>query len=313
MKKAIIIVGSLNIDFVARVQQLPVQGETVGGWGFQMSPGGKGANQAFAIGRLGGQARMVGRLGEDIFAEQVRASLRTANVDTTHVHSTPGQSTGVALILVESAGQNQIVVVPGANACLTPNDLEAAFTKLHGDYLLMQLESPLETVAAAARLARTCGMITILDPAPAQVLSHTLLADIDLLTPNESEALLLLGRQGGQISLDEAPEVARRIVELGPKRVILKMGDKGAWLCDAGKPKYFPAKSVKPVDVTAAGDTFNGALAVALAEGKSIDEAICFANCAAAISVTRSGAQRSIPSRVEVEVLLAQQPQVIPT
>jgi ribokinase len=307
MSKTIVIVGSLNMDFVVQMDKLPVRGETISGWGLQMLPGGKGANQAYAVGQMGGRGKMIGRVGADIFGEQLKSNLQSAGIDTSSVLATDRESTGVALILVEAGGQNQIVVVPGANGTLCPRDLEAITESFQEGYLLLQLESPLETVEAAAILGRACGMVTVLDPAPARSLSSSLLNKIDIVTPNESEALVMLGRRGSSISLQEAPEVAKGLLKLGPRRVVLKLGDKGAWLAGDQCSQYFPARKVEALDATAAGDTFNGALAVALGEGKSLEQAISFANCAAAISVTRLGAQASIPMRAEVEALLASQ------
>ena len=306
MKKPIVVVGSLNMDFVVQMDVLPHAGQTVPGWGFQMIPGGKGANQACAVGRLGGRGKMVGRVGDDVFGEKLKASLGSAGVGTENVLGTPGETTGVALIFVQKGGQNMIVVVPGSNGLFKPQDLEQASASFQSKgYLLMQLESPPETVEAAAALGRSRGMVTVLDPAPARPLSPSLLAHIDILTPNESEALILLGRPASTVSLNEAQELASQLRKLGPKSVILKLGEKGAWLESESRSKHCPARKVSAVDATAAGDTFNGALAVALAEGKSLEEAIPFANCAAAISVTRLGAQASIPSRAEVNAMLA--------
>ena len=312
MNKLILVVGSLNMDFVVQLKKIPLRGETVHGWGFQMLPGGKGANQACAVGRLGGHGRMVGCVGEDVFGERLKSSLQSAGVDTTHVRSVPGESSGVALIHVETGGQNQIVIAAGANGRLSPSDVEAALDPMQSGFVLMQLESPMETVEATARLSRARGMTTILDPAPATPLSQALLQSLDLLTPNETEALLLLGRRASTVTLEEAPEIASQLLQLGPKHVILKLGEKGAWMADEHRSLHFPAHKVAAVDATAAGDTFNGALAVALAEDKSLGEAISFANAAAALSVTRLGAQASVPSREEVDLFLAQQSQFTP-
>jgi ribokinase len=303
MSKVIVVVGSLNMDFVVQVEKLPGRGETIRGEGFQMLPGGKGANQACAVARLGGRCKMIGRVGNDIFGEQLRSNLELAGVDTSSVWRTVGEPTGVALISVETGGQNQIVVAPGANGSLRPGDVEAAADVFRGGYLLLQLESPVETIKAAAALGRARGMMTILDPAPAQPLSLPLLDDIDLLTPNESEARILLDQQTTSVSLQEASEIAQRLLGLGPKCVILKLGEKGVWLADDSRSLHFPARRVEAVDATAAGDTFNGALAVALAENHPLELAIPFANYAAALSVTRLGAQASIPTRAEVEAL----------
>lgn len=304
MNKTIVVMGSLNMDFTVQMEKLPVPGETVGGWGFRMLPGGKGANQACAVGRLGGQGKMVGRVGEDVFGVQLLESLQSAGVDTVHVLTTSGETTGVALIFVERNGQNQIVVASGANARLNPEDVSAILEAIPARFLLLQLESPLETVEAAASFGRSRGIATILDPAPARPLNSGLLSLVDFLTPNESEALMILGRSGSSISLLEAPQIARELLSLGPGKVVLKLGANGAWLADAGCSRHFPAPKVEAVDVTAAGDTFNGALAVALAEGKPIEEAIHFANTAASLAVTRFGAQSSIPVRKEVEAWL---------
>jgi ribokinase len=295
------VVGSLNMDFVVRVETLPLRGQTVSGRGFTMVPGGKGANQACAVGRLNGVGRMIGRVGADVFGERLKQSLRSAGVDVSHVLATPDEATGVALIPVESGGQNQIVVAAGANGRLTPRDVEAALVGQGGGLLLLQLESPLETVAAALALGRSSRATTILDPAPARPLETTLLQQVDILTPNESEALSLLGERGSEVTLADAAALARRLRQLGPPTVILKLGAAGAWLEAEGQSRHFPTPKVEAIDATAAGDTFNGALAVGLAEGRAVDAAIRFANAAAALSVTRLGAQASIPDRAAVE------------
>ena len=299
--RPITVVGSLNMDFVVQVETLPRPGQTVLGGGFRTLPGGKGANQACAAGRLGGRVRMVGRVGEDVFGEQLRASLEAAGVDTRGVLATAGEPTGVALIFVEAGGQNQIVVASGSNGLLTPADVERGLAGIEAGFLLLQLETPLETVQAAAALGRNLGATVVLDPAPARGLPDALLASVDCLTPNESEAMVLLGRREGTVTLAEAREVARALRGRGVRTVLLKLGDKGAFLDDGREARHFPAPTVQAVDATAAGDTFNGALAVALGEGRPLPEAIRFANTAAALSVTRLGAQASIPSRAEVD------------
>ena len=301
MAAPIVVVGSLNMDFVAQVDALPLPGQTVLGSGFQTIPGGKGGNQACAAARLGGRARMIGRVGDDVFGEQLRAGLSASGVDVGGVLTTPATPSGVALIFVQQGGQNQIVVASGANLCLTASDVEAALAGDGDGYLLLQLESPLDTVTAAAALARRNGMKVILDPAPARDLPETLLALVDILSPNETEAMVLLGRRATAVSLAEAPEVAAALRSHGAGTVILKLGENGAFVSSAVESYHAPAPRVDAVDATAAGDTLNGALAVALAEGRALADAVRFAIAAASLSVTRLGAQASIPSRAEVD------------
>jgi ribokinase len=267
-------------------------------------PGGKGANQACAAGRLGGHVRMLGRVGDDVFGRQLLESLGRAGVDTKAVRVSAATPSGVALIFVEAGGQNEIVVASGANGLLSPEDVAQDLGDASG-FLLLQLETPLPTIERAAALAKERGVTVVLDPAPARPLPETLLARVSVLTPNESEALVLLERRGTSVSLAEAPEVAQALLKRGPRTVILKLGAQGAWFQDASGGRHFPGFEVNAVDATAAGDTFGGALGVALGEGRSMDEAIRFANAAAALSVTRLGAQASMPERREVEALLA--------
>jgi len=310
MKPALVVVGSLNMDFVVSVDHLPAPGETVLGRGFQMIPGGKGANQACAAGKLGAGSvavRMIGRVGYDVFADHLKASLSAAGVDVSAVHATRSQPTGVALIWVDRQGQNSIVVASGANHALPASDVEAMRKVFRGASLaLFQLETPLDTVGAALALAREEGLRTMLDPAPAQPLPAGLLQCVDILTPNESEAQMLLGRPASRVSPAEGPELSAALRKLGPKTVILKLGDQGCFHCDDTGYRHVPAFPVEVRDSTAAGDTFNAALAVALAEGQPVDRAIPFANAAAAISVTRLGAQASAPARAEVDAFLAE-------
>ncbi|HKW98657.1 MAG TPA: ribokinase [Bryobacteraceae bacterium] len=308
MKPAIVVAGSLNMDFVVSVDELPAPGETVLGRNFQMIPGGKGANQACAAAKLGGQSvavRMIGRVGYDVFGDHLKASLSAAGVDVSAVHATKAQATGVALIWVDRAGQNSIVVASGANHELAAADVEAMRAVFRGARLaLFQLETPLETVRRALAVAREEGLETILDPAPAQMLPAELLKNVDILTPNETEALRLLGRPPARISPAEAIELAEALRRMGPKTVIVKLGDQGCLAHDVERREHFPGFAVEVTDTTAAGDTFNAALAVSLAEGAPLPHALRFANAAAAISVTRLGAQASAPSRREVDAFL---------
>ena len=307
-KPAIVVAGSLNMDFVVRVERLPAAGQTVLGADFRMTPGGKGANQAYAAARLGAPriaVRMAGRAGYDLFADHLKASLAAAGVDTSAVFATQAAPTGVALIWVDAEGQNSIVVAPGANQAFAEPDVAGLRRTIRGAaFLLTQLETPLATVGALLTLAHEEGARTMLDPAPAQPLSRSLLSTVDILTPNESEALLLLGRPPARVAASEAPALARALRELGAKAVVLKLGDQGCFFDDGEQRLYQPAFPVKVADSTAAGDAFNGALAVALAEGRPMQEALRFASAAAAISVTLPGAQAAMPARAEVEAFL---------
>jgi ribokinase len=286
-----------------------VPGETVLGRDFQMIPGGKGANQACAAGKLAAGAfavRMIGRVGYDVFADHLKASLAAGGVDVSAVNAAKSQPTGVALIWVDKAGQNSIVVASGANFALAAADVETMRKVFRGGSLaLFQLETPLDTVAAALAVAREEGLRTMLDPAPAQPLPAALLARVDILTPNETEALMLLGRPPARVLPGDAPELAEALRKLGPRSVVLKLGDEGSYYSGEAGSFHTPAFPVEVRDSTAAGDTFNGALAVALAEGQPVEQAVLFANAAAAISVTRLGAQASAPTRAEVDRFLA--------
>ncbi len=301
MDHSIVVLGSLNMDFVVRVAHLPAPGETVLGENFRMIPGGKGANQACAAGKLGGLTRMVGRVGYDVFGDQLKASLAAAGVDVAFVHATRSQPTGVALIWVDSSGQNSIVVASGANHALLASEIEGTRPAFRGArFALFQLETPLDAMEAAVTLAREEGARIILDPAPAQPLPPDLLARIDILTPNETEACILLGRMPSNVSVAEAPEMARAVRNMGPAAVVLKLGSQGCFYSDSTRELHVPGFAVEVCDTTAAGDTFNAGLAVALAEGRELEAALRFANAAAAISVTRAGAQASQPTRAEV-------------
>lgn len=308
MSSAIVVLGSLNMDFVVRVEHLPAAGETVLGSDFQMIPGGKGANQACAAGRLAPREmaiRMAGRVGYDVFADHLKASLSAANVDVSYVHATRSQPTGVAHIWVDRDGQNSIVVASGANHAIAPSDIEGMRGAFRGaGFALFQLETPLPCVAAALKIAREEKAQTILDPAPARPLTHDLLGQVDILTPNESEAMMLLGGTASSTVSDPA-QVTQSLLAMGPRAVVLKLGARGCWYNDGNAGFHVAGFAVTPVDTTAAGDTFNGALAVALAEGRPMEAALRFANAAAGISVTRMGAQASIPTRKEVDDFLA--------
>jgi ribokinase len=314
-RPAVVIAGSLNMDFVVRVERLPAAGETVLGGDFQMNPGGKGANQACAAAKLGTPnviVRMAGRVGCDLFADALKASLARAGADVSAVAGTPGATTGVALIWVDRAGQNSIVVAPGANHAFQPEDVEPLRASFRGArFALFQCEIPMATVRAALALARDERARTIVDPAPAQELARDLFPLIDILTPNETEALVLLGRPPARVRAEDAPALAAALRSLGAQTVVLKLGDQGCYYDDGAERIFEPAIPVEVVDSTAAGDVFNGALAVALAEDAPAGRALRFASAAAALSVTRAGAQASVPTRAEVDRLAAQN--VIPS
>jgi ribokinase len=296
----IVVVGSLNMDLVVRMPQIPRPGETLLGGVFKTFPGGKGANQAVAAARLGAKVVMVGCVGDDAFGSEMREMLKIEGIDTSHVLVHPKSATGVALIQVDADGQNSIAVASGANFELTAAQVEKALQTI-GDFnvLVMPLETSLETIYTAARIASQRGAKVLLNPAPAQVLKQDLLEFVDVLLPNEYEAALMAGIPSLQ-SADDVRRAAEKLRSLGVKNLIVTMGSWGAMLFGQDMELQLPACSVQAVDTTAAGDCFVGALAVGLCEGKSISAAAEFASAAAAISVTRDGAQPSLPRREEV-------------
>lgn len=295
----IVVVGSSNMDLVVKSSRIPVVGETILGGDFLMVPGGKGANQAVAAARLGAHVHFVARLGDDMFGRRSLENFKDAGVDTTHVTLSAEAPSGVALIMVDAHGNNVIVVASGANALLSPDDVHKAESDIaSAGAVVTQLESPLETVQAAAQLAHAAGVPFVLDPAPAQPLGPELLKLVDVLTPNETEAQILTGIE----VTDEASgrAAAEELLSAGVKTVILTMGAQGFLLVNREKVEFVNAREVVAVDSTAAGDAFTGSLAVGMAQGQSLSEAGAFANCVAALSVTRMGAQPSMPTRQEV-------------
>ena len=304
MPARVTVAGSLNMDLVVRTPRIPRPGETIIGGEFRTVPGGKGANQAVAAARLGAQAAMVGRVGGDAFGGLLLENLAAAGVDHTFVTQDPQAATGVALIEVDDAGQNSIVVVSGANKRLSPADVEAAAAAIGAaDVLLLQLESPLETVTRAAQVARAQGVTVILNPAPARPVPAGLLGLVDVLIPNESETALLTGLPVGD--QEQAQAAAAALRRMGVATVILTLGERGALLAYEGGAELFPAFDVTPVDTTAAGDAFVGGLAVALAEGWPLQEAVRWGNAAGALATTVLGAQPSLPTRQALEDMLA--------
>src|ERR1700676_4621869 len=301
--KSIVVVGSSNTDMIIRVPRIPRAGETLLGGEFLTAAGGKGANQAVGAARSGGKVALIARVGRDILGDQSIAGLRRDGIDVSCVFRDKLTASGVALIFVSKDGENSIAVAGGANAKLSPADVRKATGVIRSAALLVaQLETPLATVAAAVRAAVRAGVQVILNPAPARPLPNSLLELISVLTPNETEAELLTG-----IKVCEAAPAAKAFSKLrsrGVGTVILTLGSRGAFLADANGQKLVPGFKVKTVDSTAAGDVFNGALAVARAEGKTVLDAVRFANAAAALSVTRLGAQPSAPTRADIEKFL---------
>ena len=305
--KPIVVIGSSNTDMIVRTERIPRPGETLLGGEFITTAGGKGANQAVAAARAGGRVSYVARIGSDVFGEQSLAGWKKERIDCSHVSRDAKTPSGVALIFVAKNGENSIAVAGGANNKLSPALVKKAAPLIRrAATVLMQLETPLESIEAAAQIAAKAGVRVILNPAPAQKLPTDLLRLIDVLTPNETEAELLTGIRIR--SEKDAVKAAAALQKAGAKNVIITLGSKGALVADAGaSPVLIPAFQVTPVDTTAAGDTFNGALAVALGEGRSLPEAARFAAAAAAISITRLGAQPSAPKRSEIEKLMRTQ------
>ena len=300
-RRQILVVGSSNTDMVIKAAHLPRPGETILGGTFFMNPGGKGANQAVAIARLGGPVTFICKTGSDIFGHQSQQLFEEEGINTSSVFSDSGNPSGVALITVDEKAENCIVVASGANANLLPSDLEKAEEAIErADLVLMQLEVPMETVCFVADIAWQKGKKVILNPAPAHPLPADLLRHLYLITPNETEAEMITGVKITDES--SAGEAARALSGMGVQHVIITLGSKGALIYSNGKAEMVPALKVEAVDTTAAGDVFNGALTVALSEGRSLKEAARFACKASAISVTRVGAQSSAPYRNEVDI-----------
>ena len=295
----IVVIGSSNTDMVVRSERLPRPGESVIGGGFMMAGGGKGANQAVAVARMGHRVIFAAAVGNDMFGDAAVAAYQRFGIDTTYIARKETPS-GVALIMVDGAGQNSISVALGANNTLTVEDVMPALEQVEsGDIVLLQLEIPMETVDACVAVAAAKGARVVLNPAPAAVVSEHTLSMLYLITPNQTEAQTLTGVD----VTDEATAqlAAQVLVSHGVERVVITMGSAGAYLYEEGKGVLIPACKVSAVDTTAAGDVYNGALCAALAEGRSLQDALKFATKASAISVTRVGAQPSVPTREEVD------------
>jgi ribokinase len=297
----IVVVGSSNTDMVIMSERIPEPGETILGGSFFMTPGGKGANQAVAAARAGGDVVFICKVGDDVFGSQSIQHFKESGIDTTYVTLDPVLASGVALITVDKHGENSIVVASGANASLKPGDVGLAQEAImKSSVVLTQLETPMETVLHVADLAVAGKKLFILNPAPAAAISEELFRKVSIITPNEREASMLTGLDVS--SAADAARAAGLLYKKGVNTVIITLGSEGVLLLHEGKEHHVPAVKVKAVDTTAAGDVFNGALAVALAEKMSMLDAVRFACEAAAISVTRKGAQASAPYRNEIKV-----------
>jgi len=297
--KKIVVVGSSNMDMVVKTDHIPVPGETVLSGSFFMNPGGKGANQAVAVARLGGEVLFVSKMGNDVFGKQFSQLFNDEGIDTRYILSDEDLPSGVALITVDKAGENSIVVASGANANLQTSDMDGALVQIaSAGILLVQLEIPMTTVNYVVKFASANGVKVIVNPAPANILSEDVLQCIYILTPNKTEASMISGVE--VTDLKSAKKAAEVICKMGAKNVVVTMGPLGAVICKNGQCSEVKTRKVDTVDTTAAGDVFNGALAVAVAEGKDLEDAVDFACEAAAISVTRLGAQSSIPYRTEL-------------
>ena len=297
----ILVIGSSNTDMVIKTEKLPAPGETILGGTFLMNPGGKGANQAVAAARLGGKVTFITKRGNDLFGNQAVGLLMREGIHTQYIVKDMELPSGVALITVDSTGENSIVVAPGSNGNLLQEDIPTAvFETTKYEILLLQLEIPINTVEYSAVAASEKGIKVILNPSPARKLSDNLLMNTWLITPNETEAEIITGVKITDIpSAEKAAEI---IMKRGVKNVIITLGEAGAYIKSEKFTGLIPGIKVIPVDTTAAGDVFNGALAVALSEGKVLNEAVVFANKAASISVTRMGAQASAPYRNEIQL-----------
>lgn len=302
-KKGILVVGSANMDMVARTSRFPRPGETILGSSFGLFPGGKGANQAVCCAKLGGEVYFLGKMGNDLFRDKLVSAMKRDGVRTDGLLVDETSPTGIASITIDRGGENQIVVISGSNMNLTPADItrkRSLFAK--AAILLAQLEIPLQTVERAFQLAKERGILTLLNPAPGRRLPASLLKMVDVLTPNRTELRQIAGMPpSGE---EDIARGAHTLLARGVGKIVVTLGARGCLLVTSDGRRLFPAYRVKVVDTTAAGDAFSGALACALARGERIEDAIPFANAAGALSVTRMGAQTSMPTRLEVENFL---------
>lgn len=298
-KPKVVVIGSCNTDMVVKANRLPVPGETVLGGTFYMNPGGKGANQAIAASRLGAEVTFISKIGYDLFGLQALEIYKSEKINTEFIFTDPKSPSGVALISVDSFGENSIIVAPGASRSLSEEDINKAEEKIkESDIILMQLEVPIETAEYAATIANKYGKKVILNPAPASTLSDTFLRNVHTILPNRIEAEMLSGIK--VMDIESAHRAAKTIGDKGIENVVITLGKDGAYVKEKDKYVMIPARQVKTVDTTGAGDVFCGAFSVYLSEKHSLTEAVEFANAAAAIAVTRIGAQSAIPYKMEV-------------
>jgi ribokinase len=298
MKNSILVIGSLNYDLVVSVDHLPVPGETIIGGSLKMYPGGKGANQAVACARMGGKVGMIGHVGKDGYGDALINTLRNDGIDPRWISREGDEATGVAMITVDKAGMNTIVVASGANNLVSPQEVRRSMEAFNdAGVLVMQLEIPVDAVQEGMWVAKAKGIKIILNPAPVRDLPVDLLSSVDYLIPNQTELFMLSGEK-------EVESGIEYLLKLGVETVIVTLGGDGVLMAKKGFRKRFQAFKVDAIDTVAAGDAFVGAFAVALLEGKQVEQAVILANAAAAISVTRHGAQPSLPTRTEVETFL---------
>lgn len=299
----VVVVGSSNMDMVVRCSELPLPGQTILGSSFAMNPGGKGANQAVASAKLGAKTHLVARLGHDVFAQASRDSFQENGLGTDFVIMDEAAASGVALIYVDDLGENSIVVAPGANKLLTPADVDFALPVIcQAKVMILQLEIPIKTVIHAAKIARQNGTKVVLNPAPVRTLPAELLAHTDIIIANEIETQILT--ESDEIGLHMAVNACKPLFEAGVETVIMTLGSQGALVVSKDGVTRVPGFKIKAVDTTSAGDTFAGAIASSLSEGKPLEEAVLFANAAAALTATKVGAQIAMPSRAEAEEML---------